>query len=68
MKPPVTIDWETAEYLSCLIGQIPWGNPRRRRAAAENLGKATEGRKMETSQECFKDATWDIIVRRKDHS
>ena len=61
----VVIDWKTAEYLACLIGQIPWGNQKRRASAAADLAAAMSKTPMDTSLECFKEpnrefAHWDI--------
>lgn len=61
----VAIDWQTAEYLACLSGQVPWGNQRRRGRACEDLGFAMHGRRMHGSLECFQEATWDIITKKR---
>lgn len=52
-KPSVTISWETAEYLSVLVGQTLWGSRSRRRKAGAELGEAMRGHTMDRSQECF---------------
>lgn len=49
----VTISFETAEYLSVMVGQNLWGNPERRRKACHDLGFAMQGRQMTRSLECF---------------
>ena len=49
----VTISFETAEYLSVLMGQNNWGNQERRGRAAHELGHAMQGRQMTRSLECF---------------
>lgn len=64
-KPFIVISFSTAEYLSCLSGQIPWGNQKRRGAACYELGMAMEGQIKTTSLECFQDATWEIITKKK---
>jgi hypothetical protein len=64
-KPYIVISWQTAEYFSCLSGQIPWGNQRRRGNACAELGEAMHGQISTSSIECFQDATWDIITKKK---
>lgn len=61
----VIIDWETAEYLACVSGQIPWGNQKRRAQACNDLGEAMQGRPMNTSLECFQDPSWEISTKKK---
>jgi len=63
----VAIDWKTAEYLSCISGQVPWGNQERRGKACHDLGFAMEGIPMSTSEECFSatHSPWEIIVKTK---
>jgi hypothetical protein len=56
----VIISWETAEYLSVLIGQVPLGNQKRRSAAAADICNSMMGRRCETTLECFQDASWEI--------
>jgi hypothetical protein len=62
---PISITWETAEYLACLIGQVPWGNEVRRSKAAKNLSEAMGKRKMSGSTDCFNDAGWIITSQKK---
>ena len=63
----VPIQWSTAEYLAVLSGNVPWGNQKRRRKAIADLSNCmhTQMRPMSTSQECFKDATWDVSSKPK---
>lgn len=49
----VIISWETAEYLSVLIGHNIWGNQERRGKASAELGSAMKGYQMSDSRECF---------------
>src|SRR5271170_5985582 len=49
----VIIDFQTAEYLCVLIGQVQWGDGKRRASACASLCEAMGPRKMETSLECF---------------
>lgn len=49
----VTISFETAEYIACVLGQNLWGNPDRRRKACHELGLAMGTRQMTRSLECF---------------
>ena len=53
MDDPVCIDFQTAEYLAVLSGQVQWGNEKRRASACARLGEAMGKRKMETSLDCF---------------
>jgi hypothetical protein len=50
---PVIIDFETAEYLSILLGHTNWGNQARRGRAAEKLAAALGKRPLTNSIECF---------------
>jgi hypothetical protein len=59
------ISWATAEYLAILVGQVPFGNMRRRDAAAADLGNAMRGGTMDFAQECFQDPAWDITSEPK---
>lgn len=52
-KDMVSISFETAEYLSILVGQNVWGNEKRRGKAANELAKAMGARPMTNSLECF---------------
>jgi hypothetical protein len=49
----VCIDFKTAEFLCVLIGQVQWGDAKRRASACALLCEAMGPRKMETSLECF---------------
>jgi hypothetical protein len=53
-EEPVTIDFETAEFLSILVGQTNWGNQERRARAGAKLAAALGTRKLVNSAECFK--------------
>ena len=53
----VVIDFETAEYLSVLIGQTNWGNQKRRREAGTKLAAALGSRPLVTAVDCFKRTT-----------
>lgn len=60
------ISWETIEFCAAMLGQIQWGNVKRRSAACADLGKAMGNRQMTTSLECFQNAPWEVTVKRKD--
>ena len=71
-EPKVAIKASTAEFLSLLIGLVPWGNAKRRSQACDDLANATNkifnykpvcG--MNTSEECFHNQTRDVSVKPK---
>lgn len=61
----VELDRRTLEYLTVLIGQIPFGNEQRRREACADLAAATASEPLVTARECFECADWVITCQRK---
>lgn len=65
----ITISYRTAEYLSVLAGQIPWGNQVRRAHACAELGDAINQARLagynepQQTLECSADNTWDVQVK-----
>jgi len=65
----ITISYRTAEYLSVLAGQIPWGNQQRRSAACAELGELMNQVRLagydipSQTLECFSPNTWEVHAK-----